>query len=380
MSEDEGPKGPGQDQPHESGSESKAQQSRQIARHLSAFMRGMFEVGWSFIDVSKRRLDIVQEMTSPLPAETPTTEPEVPRPKETGREKDRDLDPASSIARERRERWGVLFVLVAFAVAIAGGFGFLFIYWTGGNNLLLGATLGGALGGFGVALVLWAHWLVRHREATEPREQLLSGEKERDAALDVFREGEHDVHRRTLLAWLSAATVGLFAASAVSLLRSVGSNPNAALYTTVWKRGQRLMTIDGKPITVDSLDVRSTITVFPDDSIGSEKSQTVLVRVEPSQLRLPSDRRNWAPMGYLAFSRICTHAGCPVGLYESENCQLMCPCHQSTFDVLRGAQPTGGPAARPLPQLPLYADGDGTLRAAGGFSSPPGPGFWGMPS
>jgi ubiquinol-cytochrome c reductase iron-sulfur subunit len=81
----------------------------------------------------------------------------------------------------------------------------------------------------------------------------------------------------------------------------------------------------------------------------------------------------------LAFSRICTHAGCPVGLYQSETHLLLCPCHQSTFNVLQSAVPTGGPATRSLPQLPLYVDSDGTLRASGGFSEPPGPGFWGMP-
>ena len=84
-------------------------------------------------------------------------------------------------------------------------------------------------------------------------------------------------------------------------------------------------------------------------------------------------------MGYLAYSRVCTHAGCPVGLYQKQSHLLLCPCHQSSFDVLNGAEPTGGPAARPLPQLPLYADADGTLRAGGAFTAPPGPGFWGMP-
>lgn len=119
--------------------------------------------------------------------------------------------------------------------------------------------------------------------------------------------------------------------------------------------------------------------VFPENSIGDERAQTVLIRVNEKFLRLPSNRANWAPMGYVAYSRVCTHAGCSVGMFESTTDQLMCPCHQSTFDVLRAARPTGGPAARALPQLPLYADADGILRAGGGFSAPPGPGFWEMP-
>ena len=88
------------------------------------------------------------------------------------------------------------------------------------------------------------------------------------------------------------------------------------------------------------------VTVFPEGSIGDEKAQTVLIRVKEQLLRLPEDRADWAPMGYLAYSRVCTHAGCPVGLYEAESHLLLCPCHQSTFNVLEAAQPTGGPAAR----------------------------------
>lgn len=135
------------------------------------------------------------------------------------------------------------------------------------------------------------------------------------------------------------------------------------------------MTADGTPVSIDTLQPGSTLLVFPEDSIADEKAQTVLVRVNEQFLRMPRERADWAPMGYLAYSRICTHAGCPVGLYQKETHLLLCPCHQSSFDVLKGAEPTGGPAARALPQVPLYVDADGTLRARGGFSTPPGPGF-----
>ncbi|MGC1228167.1 MAG: Rieske 2Fe-2S domain-containing protein, partial [Candidatus Sulfotelmatobacter sp.] len=135
----------------------------------------------------------------------------------------------------------------------------------------------------------------------------------------------------------------------------------------------------GAPVSVNALQPGNFMVVFPENSIGDERAQTVLIRVNEKFLRLPSNRANWAPMGYVAYSRVCTHAGCSVGMFESTTDQLMCPCHQSTFDVLRAARPTGGPAARALPQLPLYADADGILRAGGGFSAPPGPGFWEMP-
>ena len=140
------------------------------------------------------------------------------------------------------------------------------------------------------------------------------------------------------------------------------------------------MTEHGTPINVSALQPGNTLLVYPEGSIGDEKAQTVLIRVDERFLQMPKERADWAPMGYLAYSRVCTHAGCPVGLYQKQTHLLLCPCHQSTFDVLKGAEPTGGPAARPLPQVPLYVDADGTLRAAGGFSTPPGPGFWGMPA
>jgi ubiquinol-cytochrome c reductase iron-sulfur subunit len=279
-----------------------------------------------------------------------------------------------------RRNLGAALVVLAFACAIAAGVGFLFIFWTGGGNMLLGGTLGLCLAGFGAALILTSHWLVEAKQAVEPREELPSSPMERKETLEDFCTGNRDVQRRSMLKWMAAGGTGLFGAMIVSLFSSFGmTDPDKALLTTVWKRGQRLMTSGGKPISINSLEPGSSITVFPENSIGSVTAQTVLVRVKPQFLALPADRAGWAPGGYIAYSRVCTHAGCPVGLYESQTHLLLCPCHQSTFDVLRAATPTGGPAARPLPQLPLYADKDGTLRAGGGFTEPPGPGFWGMP-
>ncbi len=292
---------------------------------------------------------------------------------------DRSEDIASGSDLITRQRWGMLFVLLAFVVSIGGGIGFFITYWTNGNNLLLGGTLALFLGGLGFTLVLWAHWLMLHRQATGPREILPSTEGEREALVEDFRTSAREVQRRTLLKSMITAAIGLFAAMAVSLLRALGAPPGSSLYDTVWRRGQRLMTIDGKPVSIDSLHIGSSITVFPEGSIGDEKAQTVLIRVDEHFLQLPEERTNWAPMGYLAYSRVCTHAGCPVGLFEATTDLLLCPCHQSTFNVLKAAQPTSGPAARPLPQLPLYADNTGNLRAGGGFTEPPGPGFWGMP-
>ena len=301
---------------------------------------------------------------------------------ETRRSGDRNMVPERQ--KPSHQRWGMLLVLVFFIAGICAAVGFLFIYWTNGTTLYLGGTLALCFGGIGSSLVVYARWLMLHKQAVEPREELPSSPTEREAALETFYAGESDIHRRGLLRWIAIATIGVFAAMFISLLRSLArSIPGDVLFDTVWKRGQRLVTEDGKAVSIDTLQPGSFVLVFPEESLGDdqeiERTQTVLIRVEERFLELPRERQDWAPHGYVAYSRVCTHAGCPVGLFETTTNLLLCPCHQSTFDVLRAARPTSGPAARPLPQLPLYADADGTLRAAGGFSAPPGPGFWRTP-
>jgi ubiquinol-cytochrome c reductase iron-sulfur subunit len=107
--------------------------------------------------------------------------------------------------------------------------------------------------------------------------------------------------------------------------------------------------------------------------------------VNPASLQLPPARRRWAPRGVVAFSKVCTHAGCAVTLYRSPLYQptsqppgLVCPCHYSTFDPRRAAKVVFGPAGRPLPQLPLAIAPDDTLVAAGPLSGPVGPAWWGV--
>lgn len=277
------------------------------------------------------------------------------------------------------EQIGAFLVVVACLIGAASGIGFLYAYWTGGSNLLLGSTLACFCGGFGLALVFWSHLLTLKNEIVEPRPSLEPTEHERLGAKEDFTTGAGQIHRRGLLKWAAAGGLGLFGAMVVSLFRSLGGSPEKGLYTPVWKAGQKLVSLEGRPMKVDALESGSTAIVFPEGAVGSERAQTVLIRVDESQLQLPSDRADWAPKGNLAFSRVCTHAGCPVGMYEKTTHLLMCPCHQSTFDVLRGAVPTSGPAARALPQLPLYVDSEGILRAGSEFSDIPGPGFWSMP-
>ncbi len=294
---------------------------------------------------------------------------------------ERSTDRLQGVDTQARERWGTFLVTCASILGIASGIGFVYVYWTDSSNVvLLGETLALSCGGLGFSLVVWARLLMPHKEATDAREEMESSPSERERLLANFNQGKHDVKRRSLLTWIGASFAAVFAASAVSLVRSLGAPPGPSLYDTIWKPGQRLMTADGMPVSVNALEPGSTMLVFPEDSIGDEKAQTVLVRVHEQLLRMPRERADWAPNGYIAYSRICTHAGCPVGLYQKETHLLLCPCHQSSFDVLKGAEPTGGPAARALPQVPLSVDANGILRADGGFSTPPGPGFWGMPA
>jgi ubiquinol-cytochrome c reductase iron-sulfur subunit len=131
---------------------------------------------------------------------------------------------------------------------------------------------------------------------------------------------------------------------------------------------------------VGDLGIGSIVTVFPQGFENSENGQavdqTVLIRISNEDVVTGKGRETWGPHGYIAYSKVCTHLGCPVGLYEQQLELLVCPCHQSQFDVTKAAIPIFGPAPRPLPQLPLYVDASGNLRSQNGFDQPVGPGFW----
>jgi ubiquinol-cytochrome c reductase iron-sulfur subunit len=126
------------------------------------------------------------------------------------------------------------------------------------------------------------------------------------------------------------------------------------------------------------MDIGGFITVFPEGHLDAADSQTVLLRVDTETLVPVEGREDWTPEGFMAYSKICTHAGCPIGLYQPATGELFCPCHQSVFDATDAAAPAGGPATRPLPQLPLAVDDEGYLIAQGDFSDPVGPGFWSL--
>jgi ubiquinol-cytochrome c reductase iron-sulfur subunit len=179
-----------------------------------------------------------------------------------------------------------------------------------------------------------------------------------------------------LLVRLAAAALGALGIAALFPIRSLGRAPGGALFHTRWRAGVRAVDASGTPVQAASITTGTVVTVFPEGHVGAADSQTLLIGLGPGVYRPVAGREDWAPEGVVGYSKICTHVGCPVGLYQPSEHLLFCPCHQSAFDVLAGARPVAGPAARPLPQLPLTIDAAGYVVARGDFPEPVGPGFW----
>ncbi len=287
-----------------------------------------------------------------------------------GGDRDRAADPAQGAERRAERRVAALFVLSsASAVALT------VVYWSGGQPQLEGLFLGLALAGVACGFVVWGNRLLPQGPFVDERHEMASDETEVEEMEDDFGQGGLITRRKLVIRSLGLAVGGLGVA-ALFPIRSLGPRPGRTLVETPWKAGLRLVTEDGRPVRTVDVPVEGLVTVFPEGSPGSADGQAVLVRVDPGLVRPARGRQDWSPGGFIAYSKICTHAGCPVGLYQADTHQLLCPCHQSTFDVLDHAEPQDGPAAAPLPQLPLSITPDGFLVARGDFSEPVGPSFW----
>jgi ubiquinol-cytochrome c reductase iron-sulfur subunit len=267
---------------------------------------------------------------------------------------------------------------VAFTVAILAGIGLFVVYFSGGQTQLEGVLFCLTLGGLGVGVALWANHLLGAREAVEERHELTSGAAGREAFEHAFAEEVGPViARRSLLVKLLAGAGGALGLALLLPVLSLGPAPGNTLKRTSWQRGSRLVDETGRRITLDSVPEDGFITVFPEGHDGEADAQALLIHVPKGLLQLPPERMAGVPEGtQVAYSKICTHAGCPVGLYRATTRSLLCPCHQSQFNVLNGAKPFFGPAVRPLPQLPLGVDNQGVLIALGDFDEPVGPAFW----
>ncbi len=276
---------------------------------------------------------------------------------------------------KRIERVAALTFFVSLVAFAAFGAAF----WQNASNEMLGGTLGVGFLGFGAAMVIWGKYLTPRGPFEEERALMETTREQRDELVaDFVVRGRVAFGRRGFLGAMLAASGAVFGIVALfPLVRSLGPLPKKSFYQTKWRRGSYVSTVDGRRLKAADLSEGSLATVFPEDDLGGALSQTVLIRVQGggNVVTMPG-RETWGPEGYLAFSKVCTHAGCPVGLYEQLTKQLLCPCHQSLFEITKGAIPIFGPAPRPLPQLPLYVDRSGYLRAQAGYDEPVGPGFW----
>lgn len=271
-------------------------------------------------------------------------------------------------------------ITLALGVTTLAAAGFAAAYVLDTGPQLLGIALAVAFFALAWAFAIWAAHLTPQEEYVEEREPLPSPVAENralTAALPTAPLSRARVVRGMLVVALgSLGTALLFP---VRSLLYTGPAPATALAHTPWADGTAVVTKDGRRVRPEDLETGTMLTVFPEGHEEAADAPAVLIKVDPVELRLPPERMRWTVAGIVAYSKLCTHAGCPVGLYAQALRQLQCPCHQSLFDVLDGARPIQGPAARPLPQLPIALDADGTLAARGEFPEPVGPGYWSRP-
>jgi len=249
----------------------------------------------------------------------------------------------------------------------------------------LGLALGAAFAFLSAACIVIGKRLVVTEELEE--DYPLPHPAEQEAVEELVEESGDRFTRKRLLFVAGAGAGTALGAALLTPAASLGPLLDVtSLYRTPWRRGVRLVDENGRPFLADDVEEDTFYTAYPERADREQMgAPLVVVRLEPAALRLPDGRRRWAPDGILAYSKICTHAGCAIALYRKPTFPptqprpaLVCPCHYSTFDVADGGSVLFGPAGRALPQLPLAIDSAGNLRAAGNFSGPVGPSWWGV--
>ena len=256
----------------------------------------------------------------------------------------------------------------------------------GHQTQLLGLSLGGALALLSAALIVTGKRLVVEEELEEDYPEPESPD-EQEQVTAIVRESARPLTRKRLLAGAAGVAGTALGAALITPALSLGpALDTESLYDAPWRRGTRLVGERGTPYRADGIETGTFYTAFPEGADPEELgSPVVVVRLDPAALALPAERARWAPDGIVAYSKVCTHAGCAVAIYRKPlfapaepRPALVCPCHYSTFDPAAGGKVLFGPAGRALPQLPLEIDATGQLRAAGNFSGPVGPSFWGV--
>lgn len=265
------------------------------------------------------------------------------------------------------------------------------------QHLALGALLGSAIMLIGLSAVQWARIIMSDHEIVEQRHAASSDDKTRTAAVAAFEQGVKDsgIGRRKLLGGAMLGAVGIIPLPAVILLADLGPHPTDALRrrtleTTIWREGVRIVNDETKlPLRPEMIEVGNLVNAQPESLYSEElvedakqfqiekaKSPLIVVRMDPASIQVPESRKDWGVSGILAYSKICTHVGCPIALWERQTHHVLCPCHQSTFDLSNSGAVVFGPAGRSLPQLPIKVDEEGYLVAQSDFTVPVGPSYF----
>lgn len=296
----------------------------------------------------------------------------------------------------------VLFVVAYFTLEIGDNFD-TFI-GLGASTVALGLALGGSLLFIGIGIVQWARKLMGDHEISELRHPASSPAEDRDVTLEALTVGieESGIGRRPLVRNSLLGAMGMMGLPAIVLLRDLGpTNAQVAnaengtgLQHTIWKQGMRVVRdVVGTPIKASELEIGDLVNAAPEAQFPTEengypeiegvelqvlkaKGAIIVVKMEPEEIKPVEGRENWTVDGVICYSKICTHVGCPISLYERTTHHVLCPCHQSTFDLADGAKVIFGPAHRPLPQLPLAVDEEGYLIAQSDFNEPIGASYW----
>jgi ubiquinol-cytochrome c reductase iron-sulfur subunit len=266
---------------------------------------------------------------------------------------------------------------------------FAFIPLLGNMNvqqLLLGLGLAGAFLFIGLGAVAWARQLMPDTEVVAQRHEFRSADEDRKEFVETVKTqaAAAGIGRRPLIKRTLGAALGLVGLGPIIMLRDLGPLPEKELEKTSWKAGTRLVTDPGdRPIKASELEVGAVVQTLPEVDHPEHRSlndiakdPVLLIRLRPEDFNLDAERLSWTYEGIIAFSKICSHMGCAVALYEQSTHHLLCPCHQSTFDVTRAAKVIFGPAARPLPQLAITVDSEGYLIAKQPFTESIGPSYW----
>ncbi|MEE4491242.1 Rieske 2Fe-2S domain-containing protein [Streptomyces sp. NPDC050529] len=253
-------------------------------------------------------------------------------------------------------------------------------------NFSLGLTLGVALFAIGAGAVHWARTLMSDVEVADDRHAIAAEPEVKAKVLADFAAGaeESAFGRRKLIRNTMFGALALVPLAGVVLLRDLGPLPEKKLRSTLWAKGKQLINMNTmEPLRPEDVVVGSLTFAMPegleedahDFQVQIAKAALMIIRIEPDNIK-DKREREWAHEGIVAFSKICTHVGCPISLYEQQTHHVLCPCHQSTFDLSDGARVIFGPAGHALPQLRIGVNSEGNLEALGDFEEPVGPAFW----